>query len=151
EGLLIATGLRTLPSSGLLRQHAFGIGLILLGATQGLGSGIELRIQRHQDAHVVVGVTGQLPHVLLFEVRELGILLVNGALGVFELAAEELGGVVGNLGASAQVFIQYQRGHGIADFLRARRVAVGVSDIEAGQRLLAGRTLLFLGAGSSRR
>ena len=56
EGLRIATGLRTLPGGGLLRQHAFGIGLILLGAAQGLGSGIELRIQRHQHAHVVVGV-----------------------------------------------------------------------------------------------
>ena len=86
---------------------------------------------------------GQLTHVLLFEGGELGILVVNGALGIFELAAEELGGALGDLGASAQVFIHDQRGHGIADFLRARRVAVGVLDIESGHRLLAGRSSSF--------
>ena len=66
EGLRIGSGLRTLPGGGLLRQHAFGVGLILLGAAQGLGGGIELRIQRHQHAHVVVGVAGQADPCIAF-------------------------------------------------------------------------------------
>ena len=73
----------------MLRQHTFGVGFILLGAAQGLGGGIELRVQRHQHAHVVVGVAGQLPQVLLLEGGQLGILFVQGALGFVDLAGRE--------------------------------------------------------------
>ena len=116
-----------LPGGDLLRQHAFGVSLILLRAAQGLGGRIELRVQRHQHAHVVVDVAGQAdPMCACLEGGQLGVLVVQRVLGRRYLAAEKIGGFLGNVAARAQVFVHDQGGHGIADFLRALGAPVSV-------------------------
>jgi len=134
QRLRIAAGERTLPVGDLLRQQGVIVGLVLLRFADGLGVEIELGIQYRQLAHVAVEVRRQLSHVEFLEGGQLGILLVQRLLGVIHLAAEKIGGALRDLGPGAQVFIHDQRGHGIANLLRAGGIGVVVRHVESRER-----------------
>ena len=72
----------------LLGEHCFFVAAVLLHAVDLLGGGVELRVEALQHVHVGGVLLGQATGVALLKFGELGILVVEGALGVAELLLE---------------------------------------------------------------
>ena len=107
----------------MLRQQRLCVGPILLRAIECLRVRIELRVQPHEDLHIVVLIPGELAHVLPLEVRQLAIQIVNVALGVLELTSEEVCCALCHLFPRLEIFFQQHRREFVADLLCLPRIS----------------------------
>ena len=76
ESLRIGRILRRSPSRQLLRQQRLRVRAILLCPVYGLSIRVQLGIQSHQDFQIVIGIAGQLAHVLALESCHLAVLVI---------------------------------------------------------------------------
>ncbi len=147
QALRIVRPLRRLPGRQLLRQHGFGVRLILLRAIYRLGIRIQLRIQRTQNLEVVVFIARQLPGILPLERRQFGILVIQVPLGFIELPADEFGGTDRRPLARILKFRQHRRGQIVTNVLRVTRGSGREVDVETRHASLP--SLSFAAAGVS--
>jgi hypothetical protein len=82
----------------------------LVGAAQGLVRALELLLKAVEGAEVGLALLRQLPHVALFELRDLALLVLQAAADVRELGLQELGRGDRVLLAVADVLVHVQRG-----------------------------------------
>ncbi|MDP9038261.1 MAG: hypothetical protein M3O02_03175 [Acidobacteriota bacterium] len=97
-----------------------------------IGGG-ELGVQGGEDVDVGGLVAGQLAEVLALKGGDLGVLLVEFAFGVRELAVEEVGGLADGGGSVEEALLDEEAGDLAADALRGVGVAGAEGDDEAGQ------------------
>ncbi len=81
--------------------------------------------------------------MLFLKGGQFGVLLVECALGFFDLPVEKLSCAIGHLAAGFQIFVDELLGQSTADLLCMLGVAVSVADIQAGLRPAASRRLLL--------